>query len=433
VRLPAALPSAEAALLVVLTVSPVLAQSRASSAATDLLGLRGADTTFGPQVRGSLVIEPVADGWIAHVAGLEARSIEAGNQWRFVFPDSQGELVVAVPRPGRALHGFWIQRPGQRGSFATPVALSILWSPAPVLRGEIIPLDDSPDQAPSAPPRPPSASTYAYQTPIPGGDGWPTAAASAVGLDDRLLVALVRRIAATDPAGPDAPPIHAVLVARHGKLVLDEYFSGFSPDRPHDVGSAAGAFSELTAGIAIDHGVFKSDAPACGIDLAGALAAKAIGTSLLEFFDEYVAVPLEIRTWHMKVLPSGEAYPRGGLYMRPRDVLKLGQLWLDDGKWNGDHVVGTRWVEQSTRPRTDTSDGTANRSAWHIGVLDQGGRAWREYDAAGDGGQLLIVLPALDMVVVVTTGNDNRSQIGRKVRDELVSQYIIGAVNEQRK
>jgi hypothetical protein len=71
-----------------------------------------------------------------------------------------------------------------------------------------------------------------------------------VGLDDRLLV------------------------ARHGKLVLDEYFSGLGSDRPHDVGSAAGAFSELTAGIAIDHSVFKSDAPAGGIDLAGALAAK---------------------------------------------------------------------------------------------------------------------------------------------------------------
>ncbi len=487
-----------------LAVRPGAAQapSPGTSSGRYLNGVRSSDTTFRPRVRGSLVIDGAPGGWIARVAGLEAPSREAGDHWRFVFPDSQGELHVALPREGRALHGFWIQPPNPGGWFATPVALAIVWSPGPVLHGEIVPLegDLAMDRAPAARPRPLAASPVTDRTPLPGGDGWQTASPSRVGLDDSLLVALVRRIAATDPAAPDAPLIHSLLVARHGKLVLDEYFFGFTSDQPHDLRSASKTFTGLMAGIAIDQGVLARDSRgqaqdprrqrmtvahllthtsglACddnddaspgnedrmqeqrqqpdwyrftlelpiahdpgttyaycsaGINLAGAVIAKAAGTSLLEFFDAYVAGPLEIHPWDMNLMPSGEAYAGGGLRLRPRDLLKLGQLFLDGGTWNGDRVVSKRWVEQSTSRQVDAPDGSADGYAWHLHTLQQGGRPWREYEASGNGGQFLVVLPELEMAVVFTAGNYNRYRIWRKFRDELIPQYIIGAVKDQR-
>ncbi len=53
--------------------------------------------------------------------------------------------------------------------------------------------------------------------------------------------------------------------------------------------------------------------------------------------------------YHLDLMPTGEAYTGGGLYMRPRDLLKFDQLYLNGGVWNGTQVVGRNWVERSSR------------------------------------------------------------------------------------
>jgi CubicO group peptidase (beta-lactamase class C family) len=95
-------------------------------------------------------------------------------------------------------------------------------------------------------------------------------------------------------------------------------------------------------------------------------------------------------------------------------------------------VVSKRWVEQSTSRQVEAPGVSADGYAWHLHTLEQGGRRWREYEANGNGGQFLVVLPELDLAVVFTAGNYNRYRIWRKFRDELVPQYIIGAVKHPR-
>jgi CubicO group peptidase (beta-lactamase class C family) len=73
-------------------------------------------------------------------------------------------------------------------------------------------------------------------------------------------------------------------------------------------------------------------------------------------------------------------------------------------------------------------DSSHDGYAWHLHTLAYDGRPYREYDASGNGGQLMIVLPELDIVVAFTAGNYNRYRIWRKFRDELVPKYVIGAV-----
>ena len=79
-------------------------------------------------------------------------------------------------------------------------------------------------------------------------------------------------------------------------------------------------------------------------------------------------------------------------------------------------------------PRATAPDSSHDGYAWHLHTLTHDGKAYREYDASGNGGQLMIVLPELDIVVAFTAGNYNRYRIWRKFRDELVPQYIIGAL-----
>ncbi len=95
---------------------------------------------------------------------------------------------------------------------------------------------------------------YAYAVPTDLGDGWRTATLASVGLDPAPLLALVDGILRERPTTRHAPSIQSISIARHGKLVFDEYFFGFDANRPHDVRSAGKSVTTLMLGRAIEAG-----------------------------------------------------------------------------------------------------------------------------------------------------------------------------------
>jgi CubicO group peptidase (beta-lactamase class C family) len=110
--------------------------------------------------------------------------------------------------------------------------------------------------------RPAAAQAPVCDPPAPRDDGWKVAAPDTVGLDPATLCALVPRFDAWKEAD-----LHAVLVARHGKLVFEHYFKGaderwgrplgtvtFSPEVKHDLRSITKSVTSLLLGIAIDRG-----------------------------------------------------------------------------------------------------------------------------------------------------------------------------------
>jgi CubicO group peptidase (beta-lactamase class C family) len=142
-------------------------------------------------------------------------------------------------------------------------------------------------------------------------------------------------------------------------------------------------------------------------------------------------------------MPTGEGYLGGGVFLRPRDLLKVGQLYLDGGLWHGRPLVSKSWVTDSTTPRVHISPATTGLSAeqfpmfygeaddgyaWHLGQLRVGERSLREYAATGNGGQLLIVVPELDLTVVFTAGNYRQGGIWGRWAQEIVGGVIIPAI-----
>ena len=99
------------------------------------------------------------------------------------------------------------------------------------------------------------------------------------------------------------------------------------------------------------------------------------------------------------------------MYLRPRDELKLGQLYLSGGVWNGKHVVSKRWVGVSTTAHARFDPQTAYDAphdygyGWHINYLKSGGRTFRAYSAGGNGGQIIMVIPDLDLVIGFNGGS----------------------------
>lgn len=101
--------------------------------------------------------------------------------------------------------------------------------------------------------RTPETAKYTYTKPI-AGDGWQTASLADVGISEKPIAAVIEKILTADPT--DNPvDIDSLLIARHGKLVLEEYFHGFDKEGPHDMRSASKTFAPLLAGIARDRGV----------------------------------------------------------------------------------------------------------------------------------------------------------------------------------
>jgi CubicO group peptidase (beta-lactamase class C family) len=101
--------------------------------------------------------------------------------------------------------------------------------------------------------RAPKERRYIYKKPNTQDDGWATASLVDVGIDEKLIDGLIEKILAADPLN-NSLTIHSLLIARHGKLALEEYFYGFKSEQLHEMRSASKTFTPLLVGIAHEHG-----------------------------------------------------------------------------------------------------------------------------------------------------------------------------------
>jgi CubicO group peptidase (beta-lactamase class C family) len=132
--------------------------------------------------------------------------------------------------------------------------------------------------------------------------------------------------------------------------------------------------------------------------VVGAIEA-ASGTSAVSFAEDRLFAPLGIVTWRWERHADGLPFGAVGLWLRPRDMAKVGQLALQKGMWNERQVVPAAWVEESTRVH-------ANGDYGYYWWVHQEGLL---YSAKGDGEQMILVAPTLDMVVVLTGDPGSRS------------------------
>ncbi|HEX6863345.1 MAG TPA: serine hydrolase [Thermoanaerobaculia bacterium] len=103
-------------------------------------------------------------------------------------------------------------------------------------------------------PRGKNPARYAYRPPLARDDGWTTGSLEEVNIDRASMEKLVQRIVDMPMESVDTPEIHGILIARHGKLVLEEYFHGQHRDKLHDTRSAAKSVTATVVGGALQAG-----------------------------------------------------------------------------------------------------------------------------------------------------------------------------------
>ena len=354
-------------------------------------------------------------------------------------------------------------------------------------------------------PRRRAPAPWVYSPPSAEGDGWIVGTLDEVGISREEIAPFLQMLTAMPMDSVSSQQVHGMLIARDGKLVLEEYFHGFHRDLPHDTRSAAKSITSLLIGAAMQGGVPVSpstpvyqvmEAPATfaaleprkraltlehlltmssGLDiddsdsesignedrmqdqheqpdwyrytldlktvrdpgkkavygsanpnLAGGVLAKASGRWLPELFQDLVAGPLQIHHYAMNLQPNGEAYMGGGVQIAPREFLKFGQVLVDGGRWNGRPIVSHEWATKSTARLTEI-DHVGYGYLWWVTDLPYQGRTVRAFYAGGNGGQVVMGIPELHLVIAFFGGNYSDPALFNPQR-VYVPKYILPAV-----
>ncbi|MEE4261844.1 MAG: serine hydrolase [Desulfobacteraceae bacterium] len=341
---------------------------------------------------------------------------------------------------------------------------------------------------------------YRYQVPSELNDGWDVSSLTHEGVDPNRITAMMNGILADD-----LPNIHSVLLIKNGKLVLEEYFNGYSREIKPIIASVTKSITSILIGIALDRQMIGSIdqrvyeffpeykgtrwidrkyditvehvlTMAAGVDwdeitflhpdhrnpntlmytsdhpigyvldkkqldppgsrwrynsgltvLLGGILKNATGLYADEFAGQYLFNPMGITDYLWLKHPDGTIYAHGDLFLKPRDMAKIGYLMLNQGKWQNKQIVSQEWVKASTRKHIETYRGYGYGYQWRCGktlICDQEIEA---FWASGTGGQKIYVFPKLDLIVVFTSKIFGNSS-GHERNESLLAKFIIPAV-----
>ena len=308
----------------------LLLPSAAAPQDTSLAGLWYSKRWFGPELRGEVVLQRLAAGWRATIAGRTSEARVARDSVSFDFPTG-GTFVGSFSARRDSVHGHWIQAAARNvGRYASPLALLPCGSGC--YRGRVEPLEDTftfymnvkpksdgtlgaflrnpernqgvfirldnlvrtgdtidlrnarsqviesgrlregelsvrlrfathdfqkvpADSFTNFYPRGRPRIVYTYAPPRARNDGWAVADARDVGMSREKLAEMVQAIVDNSVDSTNAHRPHAILVARNGKLVLEEYFHGEHADKAHDTRSASKTFTTIVLGAAMQAGL----------------------------------------------------------------------------------------------------------------------------------------------------------------------------------
>ncbi|HET9222087.1 MAG TPA: serine hydrolase [Roseiflexaceae bacterium] len=157
----------------------------------------------------------------------------------------------------------------------------------------------------------------------------------------------------------------------------------------------AAAYDALERSLAHEPGTtFNYDSPAA--DLLTVMLTRAARQNAQTFAVEHLFAPLGITHVVWEQDPAGYYRGSAGISMRPRDLAKFGQLYLQHGTWNRKQVLSREWIAQSTIARVIVNDYLSYGRLWWVKQTE----SIHRFSGLGYGGQHLIIAPQQQLVIV---------------------------------
>ena len=164
----------------------------------------------------------------------------------------------------------------------------------------------------------------------------------------------------------------------------------------------------------------------CNNHLLSSIVTSTTGKSLLEFAQKNLFGPIGIADVIWPADPNGRTHGWGDLHLHPRDMARLGLLYLNQGRWSDAQIVPADWVRESSKASVTVREGVGYGYSWWINTARP-----PIFEAVGRGGQRIAVLPKENMVVVFTGGGANTDEVApflfRAIRsDRAISENSAG-------
>lgn len=157
--------------------------------------------------------------------------------------------------------------------------------------------------------------------------------------------------------------------------------------------------------------------------LLSAAVNRAAGTTRSEFPDRFLWGPLGITRHIWPADGRGTNTGGWGLFLRTRDMAKLGCLWESEGEWDEDRLVDAEWIRESSRAHSNGGAPCRVRYGRQFWINWTGD--YPSYFANGFGGQYIFVVPALDLVVAISADSDINHDENRQIVERLVLPAIL--------
>ena len=309
---------------------------------------------------------------------------------------------------------------------------------------------------------------YSYTVPRCLDDNLPTGNCNDLGVSSIEVEEIMDGI-----ASGEAGVIHSLLILSEGNLVVEEYFHGYTMDDLHRLASVTKSVSSLLVGIAIDLGyidsvsvplhrffagaedrltlehlltmsmdlqwsdeeaenlhetgeefftyvmqreinsepgqIFRYVNPV--VNLISGILKESTGLFPDEFAEESLFDPLGITNYDWQYgETNGHRLMDGSLHLRPRDMAKIGLLVIDNGSWNQTELVSENWIRSSTETHIPVDDLFNYGYLWWLKSVQTESGDTKAIMASGWGSQFIVVIPEMDLVIVVTGGNEDNGK-----------------------
>lgn len=154
--------------------------------------------------------------------------------------------------------------------------------------------------------------------------------------------------------------------------------------------------------------------------LLSAILQQATGKTAYEFGKEYLFDPLDMDSVQCSTDPQGISDGGNGFAMNVYDMAKLGELYLNNGNWNGEQIISEQWINDSTTLQFDRSSGSADYGyQWWVRTF--GENAYPAYFAQGHYGQYIFVVPDLNLVVAITSHYEGSTSVYWQIMNNIVN------------
>ncbi|MGB8012323.1 MAG: serine hydrolase [Terriglobales bacterium] len=154
---------------------------------------------------------------------------------------------------------------------------------------------------------------------------------------------------------------------------------------------------------------------------------KTTGMRADRYAREKLFQPLGITNLEWVYSPLNIPQTGGGLRMTSRDLLKIAQLYLNGGEWQGKRIVSEAWVQRSTAPHARVDENTEYGYLWWLKSFKSGEKSYPGFFMSGNGGNKVVVIPSLDMTVVITSTNYNTHGMHEQT-EKILTDYVLAAV-----